>query len=897
VSKKDREPIEGAVVSAVERGGQSAQSDAEGYFRLDLAPGKYTLRITGDMHKPVRARNVKIIQARIQTLNVDLEVDENAVEDAVVVEAEVERASASTQLMLRRNSAASADAMGAQEIAKSPDRNAADAMRRVVGASVEGGRYLLVRGLGDRYMLALLNGSPIPSPEPDRQLVPLDMFPSLVLSDLTVRKTSTPDVPGDFTGGLLDLHTRDVPDRFTFIGNLALGLNTMSTFAQRRTYAGGGLDFLGVDDGTRKLPKIIPAERVGRLLPDKTLNPRLTEYGQALSSRMDSERTFTLPNGSGAFVLGNGHKLGSESSVGYLVSAGYSRRFQIKSDEVIQTFSVDTDKPGALRKLNEYRGDTGIDTVTWSTLAEAGLKLGSKHNIYFTGLYSRNASKEARSIEGFNESQNATIRDERLRFENRGLAYGQLRGDHRFDALGVQVNWRALWARATLSDPDLRQTVYQLDPETGFSFRDGSQSGMHFFGSQSETTRSVGLDLTKSLNRDPERQKSLKFGALANLKGRSFDVRRFRYQRNNSGDSTVFRKPPQELFRNENIGPALELEEWTRPTDSYVARYNVFAAYALADLQVHPRVRFVFGERIETSKQTLESFDPFAAGAQEASTNLNRLDLLPSGTAVVKITDKTYLRGSVTRSVARPQLRELAPFVFTEFSGAFETLGNPKLDRTTITNYDLRAEWFPSPTEVIAASFFAKQFQKPIESTVIPTSNGSYSFQNADGASNVGVELELRKQLVFLHPALSEFALFGNATFLYSRVQLSRETAGLLTNTERALAGQSPFVFNLALDYEHGQTKTRGRILYNVAGPRISRVGVSGLPDMYEQPRHILDISVAQGLGERLDLKLSLENLLDAPVRFTQGNATDAPYTNRFQLGRSAWLTLTYTQP
>lgn len=897
-SSSNKESLPDSQVTVIGRK-ESSTTDLDGRFRIELPAGVYTLRIASEFHRMIRVRNIRVATGRIVRFDVSLSPDDSAVEDAVAVEAEVERASAGTQLLLRKNAAGASDAVGAQDIAKSPDRNAADAIKRVVGATVVDGRYLLVRGLGDRYMNAQLNGSPLPSPEPDRQAVPLDMFPSLVLSDMVVRKTFTPDIPGDFAGGSLDIHTRDIPSKLFFSANLGVGFNSESTFRDRRSYRGGSLDFLGMDDGTRKIPGAIPDKRVTRLNPDGTLNKDLTAQGKSLSSSMASEPAFTLPNGSGNAVVGDSFKIGgkdSKSSIGYLVGLGYSRRFQIKRDEVIRTFGVDPLKPGQLVRFNDYRVDTGTDNVNWSALGEVRGTLNERHNVYFTGMYSRSAEKEARLVTGYSDEQNAEIRDERLRFLNRGLTYAQLRGEHRIKETNEGTfGWKLLWARATLGDPDMRQTVYQRDTDTGFAFREGTQSGMHFYGAQAETTRSLGLDYTQPLNKDPERPKSVKLGTLFTLRGRSFDVRRFRFLRVPSADQATFRQPPNELFNAGNVGPALELDEWTRPTDTYDARYDVVAGYAMTDLALTKAVRIVFGPRVESSTQTVTSFDPFAAEATKAETNLTRLDLLPAMNVQLKPTDKLVFRGAVSRTVARPQLRELAPFIFTEFLGAREVLGNPKLDRTSIWNFDLRAEYYPSPTEVLALSLFHKHFDKPIEPTILPTSRGVLSYLNAEGASNTGIELEGRKSLSFVHKALSDFGILANVTVLHSRVTLDKGKVGLLTNTERPLAGQSPFVTNVALDYDNQKTRTRARLLYNISGARISQVGMNGLPDTYEQPRNVLDLSVAQGFGEHVDLKLSLENILDAPYRFTQGDSRDALTTNRYALGRSLWITGSYT--
>lgn len=892
VKSRDGDTLLEAIVTVLSRKDVTT-TDEEGRYRLELSPGTYQLRVQYELHRSVRVANVRVAAGRTTRVDVVLEPDAAAVEEIAPVEAEVERTSAASQLFLRKNATRASDSIGAQDIAKTPDRNAADAVKRVVGTTVVDGRYIFVRGLGDRYTSTMLNGSPLPSPEPDRQAVPLDMFPSLVLADLTVSKTFTPDVPGDFTGGLLDIHTRELPDKFLFQTTLGIGANSESTFQKGLSYSGGSLDWLGIDDGGRKLPREVPAARVTRLRPDGTLNPDLTAVGRAVNTPMGTDRTVNLPNGSFSGVIGDSFDLGKKRVFGYVAGLSYSRRFQNRNDEIIRTYGLDPNRPGELVRFNDYRGQTGLDTVTWSALGSATYAFDEDHKVVLTGLYSRNSEKEGRVIAGQNDEQASDIRDERIRFVNRNLVYAQLRGQHRLRSLAsAELRWTALWARAQLSDPNLRETVYVDDPSQGLTYRESTQSGQHFYAAQSETTRSGSLDWDQPVTTAKNPTK-IKMGGMVTLRGRSFNARRFRFLQIPGADPAVFREPPNQLFTDGNVGTALELEEWTRPTDAYAARYDVYAGYAMADVGVTSRLRLVVGERIEASRQTVQSYDPFSADAERVNSVLARTDLLPSANVIYKVTDASNLRLSATRTVARPQLRELAPFVFSDFFGAREILGNPNLDRTNIANFDARFEVFPRAGEVLAISVFHKRFAKPIEPIILPTSRGVVSFQNAEGAVNTGLELEGRKALDFVSSALREFTLLGNVTFVHSRVDLDTST-GVQTSEHRPLAGQSPFVVNTALDWNHDATKTRVRLLYNVFGERIAQVGMNGLPDVYEQPRHIVDVAVAQGVGEHVDLKATIENLLDAPVRFTQGE-DGAFLTNRYRTGQTFWLMATYT--
>lgn len=898
-SRGSEETLLDAIVSVIGRK-EKASTDLEGRYRLELPPGTYQLRIVYELHRPARMRNVVVQAGRLNRVDVLLAPDETAVEEVTAIEAEAERASAATQLMLRKNAAQASDSIGAQDIAKTPDRNAAEAVKRVVGTTVVDGKYIFVRGLGDRYTNSLLNGAPLPSPEPDRQAVPLDMFPTLVLSDLTISKTFVPDMPGDFAGGSLNIHTRDLPSQFLFQVTGGLGANTLSTFGNRLGYAGGATDWLGFDDGGRRLPSEVPGSRVVSIDPRTGERYDLTAAGRAINRPMGLDREWSLPHGTVSAVVGDSFKLGGQRVLGYVLGATYSRRFQKRTDEILRRFDPNPERPGELVMRNDYRGETGTDTVTWSGLGTVSYAFDNDHKIALTGLYSRNAEKEARRVEGRNDE--SLIRDERLRFINRALMYGQLRGEHRFRSLdSAALTWSLLQSRATLNDPALRQTAYDFDQSAGrYAFvGNAPTASQNFFAAQGETTRGLVFDWLQPLAKYDGAPK-LKAGAMLTLRGRTFQARRFRFLRNNAADRSLFYQSPSELFVDENVGSIaggapLELEEWTRPTDSYAARYDVYAGYVMTDLPVTSRLRFVVGPRLESSVQTIDSYDPFSGSTERVQSKLSRTDILPSANAIVKVTKESNVRLSATRTVARPQLRELAPFIFTEYLGARESLGNPDLDRTSITNLDARFELFPRVSEVLAVSAFHKRFAKPIETFIIPTDKGVVSYQNAKGATNTGVELEGRKGLDFIRPWLRELSLLANVTFVRSRVEIDPASQGIQTSQERPLAGQSPFVVNTALDWTHDATKTRARVLYNVQGRRISEVGTRGVPDVYEQPRHIVDVSVAQGIGEHVDLKLTIENLFDSPVRFTQGESGDAPLVRAYTLGQTFWLLATYS--
>lgn len=873
---KTGEGVLDAQVKVTAGGKGQALCDLDGRYRLVVEPGTYELRVWYELYRAELVKNVVVKAGEVRRVDVSLSSDQSATQ-VVVVEAPPDRSSTTALIAARRQSAQVGDAVSAQEMQRSPDRNAADAAKRVVGASVLDGRYVVVRGLGDRYVNALLHGTVLPSPEPERQAVPLDLFPSLILSDLTIVKTFTPDTPGDFTGGSVRVNTREPPEKFQVQASATLGVNGYATFRPRPSYEGGGLDWLGVDDGRRALPQGIPSYKLVRLgqKPDGTMVGRseLDEWGKRLALGMRTGTAETPPQGSGNLVLGTTVPLGNESRFGFDLAATYGRKFGLVQGGRTATLLANGVQG------NDYTLTTGTDQVTWGGYLGARLELTRKHELALRLLHSRGGENETRVLEGYNEERQTSIRDTRLRFTSRSLTFGQLAGSHQLEALGhARVDWTASLSLATSDEPNTREAVYTRDAASGaYVWDEGTLSGSHFFAKQEERSAGASVDYTQPLVRDdPTRptgvSAKLKLGAYVLARGRDFDARRFRFLPRVGVDPLVLRTPQEELFTPENVGEVLQLEEYTRPNDRYTAGLDVWAGYVMTDAAPTRWLRLVLGGRVEVAKQSLRSFDPFAPALTEVAIARENVDLLPSASVVFKTSQATNLRASVTRTLARPQLRELAPFQFTDYFGARDVVGNPELRRTTVTNADLRFELFPQAGEVLALSCFWKGFEGPIEPVILPSGpRGILSYANALGADSAGVELEVRKSLGFATKALEALTVLANVTLVSSRVRLTPEQATFVTTSRRPLAGQSPFVVNAGLDYALEKTGTRARVLYNVVGERLAQVGSNGIPDAYEAPRHLFDVTLLQRLSKHLELRLTAENLFDAPIQINQG--------------------------
>jgi outer membrane receptor protein involved in Fe transport len=443
----------------------------------------------------------------------------------------------------------------------------------------------------------------------------------------------------------------------------------------------------------------------------------------------------------------------------------------------------------------------------------------------------------------------------------RQLRTHQLRGEH---ALGLfRIDWRAMSAGATRLEPDRRE--YRQDRETAqlWYLSDRPEGNQRFFSVLGDDTLELGIDGTAFLNKDETAK--IKVGGLLLDREREVDTRRFKYfHRGISQD--VLSGDPESVFTPENIGPgSLQFEEFTQPTDNYSATQRIRAGYAMAEIPLRPWLRIMGGARMESSSQEVATFELFNPDGARTKAALATTDLLPAGTITVAPFDDLNIRGGYSRTVSRPDFRELSEAPFNDVTGGRLTFGNPELKRARIDHIDVRVEWFPSPEEVLSASVFTKAFTDPVETIVIASAQQSVTWDNAEGAFNRGIEFEYRKDLL---PVLFTA---GNLSFIQSNVEIGQASTSVQTSTERALQGQSPYVVNLQLGYDDEERGSGLTMLYNVFGRRIAEVGAQGAPDTYELPVHRLDLVGRQDLGAGFELSVKMKNLLDATAEVIQG--------------------------
>ena len=889
-------------------------TDYDGYYRLELPPGKYELDVFYEMYEPETLSGVTVQAGRVNRQDVKLTPQEGAIEE-IVIEDHAENETIAGLALKRQKAVASGDAVGREEIAKTADTNAAQAAQRVVGANIVGGRFVYVRGLGERYTNALLSGFPLPSPEPDRVAVPLDVFPSQVLDSLTIVKVFTPDIPADFAGGSVQIETRSVPAEPLFQVTLKGGVNTQSTFQDRLSSTGSATDWAGFDNGLRGLPASVPrdyalVENTAR--PDGSMITQedLVQPGKDINWGRSPHMSDTPINHSLTVVGGNTWTFKKGQKLGLLGSLTYSRNFEKYENMVQKQYLPDSADARGFSEATDYLVDRGIDSVRWGTFAKLSYLPAQNHKFTVSGLHSQLADNTVSLFKGIVEDTGADTRASQLSWVQRGVSYGILTGEHTLDPLnGAQVEWNLSISRASRDQPDQRDQAYFFvdnNRATGWVFADTANSGRSFWSTQTEDAYGGRVDWTQPIIKGAH-ELAAKFGAFVNAKQRAFSARRFNFtgNRDNVRDPAVAAlfgcdtveyelNCPDKLFKDENIDTAIKLQEGTQTGDKYDAKLNVYAGYAMLDVDLAKQLHIVAGPRVEWTEQTLHPYDTAGGIDTMNEAELKSTDVLPAVAMVYSATEQAKARLSYGRTLARPQLRELAPFAFTDYFGGTIQSGWPDLTLTTIDNVDTRFEYWFEGADVAAFSAFYKHFTDPIEVVAFPggTTN-TLSFRNTPGADLIGFELELRKNLGFLARGLRPFSAITNFTAARSRVEVS-DPGNVLTSTSRPLINQAPWTFNFSLNYE-AKFGFNARAIYKVSGPTLVAVGTAGLPDAYLHPVHGLDLALSQKLLERCTLQLQLQNLLNSATVVSQGQeARDDNIVVRYTTGTIVSLSFGY---
>ncbi len=867
-------PLSGALLEVVEPGAavNRALTGVDGrYVLLGLSPGIVTLRVRMLGYRPKMVTGVAVQEGGVSTQNITLDVESVQLED-ITVSAATERGSVASALNEQRVSVNVVNAVTAEEIARSPDGDAATAMQRVSGVSVQDGRYVSVRGLGQRYTVASLNGTRLPSMEPERKVVPLDLYPASMIEGITTAKTFTPDRSGDFSGGEVNIVTRSFPAERRFSVSVGSGVNSRATGQLLPRARRTGREWLAFGSDQRSLPSIVrDAGNFSTQPSQDAINQMVGSFRNSWSPRRDRGE----PGASfGVSLGGKDAVLGKE--VGYLASFSYRRDHEIE-DGQIRANAIVGDTPGTQREVDMFEGVTGRESVLWGGLVTLSTDLGSGSRLTLNTTYNRSADSEARRELGESENLGGRFEVLRQRYVERATLSGQFGGEHRF-GLRHQLDWKVSASRVTRDEPDRSEFVFQLDtdpfgsplPPAWFSL--SNEGAVRTFAALEEESIQAAADYRVVFG-PLDRPHAIKVGGLLRRTTRDADNRAFSLSA--SLDRTSRELSPEEIFDGRFSQPGSSIFRITPLSQggSYSAEDDLFAGYAMVQLFPSERVEIVGGARFEHSEVSVTT-QPTVG--ENVTTRPTFTDVLPGVAVNISLDARNVLRFAGSQTLSRPEYRELAPVQFREVLGGDNILGNPDLVRTLIRNADVRWEFYPRPTEVISIAAFGKWFDDPIEQVFLGTSGTRIiSFLNAESGRNFGVELELRKNLDLLGEGLRPWSFFGNATFMNSRVTVARgQGLAALLNDDRAMVGQAPYVVNTGLTWTSPSSRWSGSILYNVVGRRIFSGGESPLPNVFEEARNVVDLSFRFPMPGALSGRIDAKNLLDASSQLTQGSVT-----------------------
>lgn len=874
IDAKNGDPLIGVTV-LIKGTTIGVSTDLDGKYQLkNLDPGTYAIEVRYISYKTKIIEGVTVKADELKTLNVNLQENTSDLKEVLIVSS-YNRESSAVQLMEQKNASTVSDGISADIIRKTPDNAASDVMKRVSGTSIQDNKFAVIRGLNDRYNMALVNGSPLPSTESDRRAFAFDLFPSNLLDGITIYKTASPDLPAEFAGGLIVINTKDIPEENFFNIQIGGGFNAITTFRNNLTYEGGKNDWLGFDGGHRALPSEVPTTEEFRSWSNS--NPNKLTASRAFSNSWKTEYQNTPMNNSFQAVFSRKWTY-KKSNFGVIASATRNENFRFS--EVIRNAFVAPDNIQPFYNL--------VDSVTkrevlTGFMVNTGIKIGLKHKITFKNTLTVNGEDQTIRRNGrinLDEPTNiSNLRGTGMWYQDNTLLTSQLIGEHTFFKRNHRLKWNYGYSELERNMPDFRRVVYNqnsANPDSPFAAQIGnnvqpSQAG-RFFSTLNEQIRNAALDYTMPLNSDSSKNKTtVKAGLYWQNRDRIFNARTFGYifspgpgvnpNIRNYGLDSIF-APDNLKFQN---GRFFLIDEATNPSDRYSATSATNAAYIMLDQKLLKKLRLVYGMRWEQFTQRLNSRGP---NGDSVKVNNIKNDFLPSINVTYELTEKSNLRAGASRTVSRPEFREIAPFAFYDFNIDYVVTGNPTLRRASIENFDLKYEYFPGGNQIISASAFYKNFNDAIEfinDLDVGAGSRRFGYQNIERARNYGFELELRKNFGFLKKFtdknwINQLLFIGNFAYIFSEIDL--RALGLAAASEtRPLQGQSPYLINGGLQYNNAESGWGYSLMVNRVGRRIAFVGNVGVPDIYENPRTVIDLQVAKTI-KKLSLKLNIGDIL-----------------------------------
>jgi len=894
IDKKSGEELIGVSVS-IEGTNIGAATDVEGKFTINnVKPGTYTLNVSYVGYNKKQLTGIIVKAGETTAINIAIEESTKQLNE-VVVQAELKKESSNALLIQQKNALSVSDGISADVIKRSPDNTTSEVMKRVSGATIQDNKFAVIRGLNDRYNSAYINGAPLPSSEADRKAFSFDIFPSNMLANMTITKTATPDLPGDFAGGLITINTRDIPDEKFYSISTSVGMHSLTTFQSGYNYNGGKTDWLGLDDGTRGIPGGIP----GRMNYEPASNDQKFQYSQRFNDdwRLLRVNSFA-PNTNLQYSTGNKFKFGTKNEAGFIVSLSHNNSYRFTPTE--RNFF---DVMAGNDQLYAYKDSTYKREVLWGAMANFAVKIGTHNKFFFKNAFTVNSEDQTIVRWGKDNMNNDPINyvnKTAYFFQQNQFLTSQLGGEHFITAAKIKIKWNLNFNNINRTIPDFRRftrstTVNdftgELNPYTANiqSTIDLTQAG-RLYTQLDEQLYSGGVDVQLPIEKLSGKKLKTEFktGGFYQIRERAFEASVYGHKLNfnNPQAGDIALQDINTIFnRNNLINGSFFIDERVNPQDKYKAGSTLGAAYLMFNNKFKNRFRAVYGVRMESYNQRLEARGP---AGDTINLNATVVDFLPSINLSYEISEKTNLRLAYFKSVARPEFRELAPFIFYDFNLNVDVTGNPDLQRTAIQNYDFRIEHFPGEGQLISFSLFYKNFANAIEPVFEITGGGSYRFGYTSRANaiNRGFEIEFRKNFNFADKWLGtkfmrNFLFNMNYAYINSEVDLGDIAAAVQGNVaKRPLQGQSNYIINMGLSYVEPTSNITASLLYNRIGRRIFIVQEIGgaFPSVWENPRDVIDFTISKRFFKKLDVKFTIGDLLAQDLVFYHDNDNNGKF-------------------